>query len=224
VLLDVEQLKASLLVLDPLGTREPALWPAEKVLPASPHPATSALPRTVPLTETQTATAAEIKGYRDRCEELNKRHESLAQAEREAFERFRDLEKASVSQIEPVRRQVILDRPRWQRYIALMAGMAGTLGLGLAWLAKRGDRAFHSAEQVGRELGLTIVGATAATKLSAGRVAYLAQRGIRTTCEALTAIILIGLAMLALLDGAFLAQITSDPLAAIALAWQHTLG
>jgi hypothetical protein len=94
----------------------------------------------------------------------------------------------------------------------------------VVWLAKRGDRAFYSGEQVTRELALPVVGTLAAQKLSAGRVAYLAQRGIRTTCEGVMGLIVIWLEMLAVLDHSFLAEITSDPLAAVALAWQYTLG
>src|SRR5436189_289914 len=102
--------------------------------------------------------------------------------------------------------------------------MAGTLGLGMVWLAKRGNRAFYSAGQVSRELGLPVVGALAGNTLSAGRVAHTAQRGIRTACEGLLAVTVIWLVALAALDRPFLDQVSNDPLTAIALAWQHMHG
>jgi hypothetical protein len=68
------------------------------------------------------------------------------------------------------------------------------------------------------------VGAFASQKFSAGRLAHAAQRGTRAACEGLLALIVLWLVMLSALDRSFLTEITSDPLAAIALAWQHTLG
>src|SRR5437773_8214352 len=178
-------------------------------------------PRTANLTAAQATAAAAIKRYRDRFEELNTRHQSLARAEHDAWDRYRKLDDLPLSRIEPVRHAVLLDRSRWQNLISLMAAMAGMLGLGMAWLAKRGSRAFYSAEQVSRELELPVVGTLASQKFSPGRLAYSLQRGIRTACEGLVAVIAIWLVMLAVLDHAFLDQMTSDPLAAVALAWQR---
>ncbi len=233
LLLTIQRLEASLLNLDPLGPKRPpevsgevkpslAAPPTAASSPGAPSPA--AAPRAVPLTETQTAAAAAIKGYRQRFEQLNARHQSSAQAENAAWEQYHTLEQQPLSHIEPARRSVSLDRSRWQRYLALMAALAATLGLGMVWMARRGDRAFYSAEQVGRELALIVVGAFATEKFSAGRLAHSAQRGTRAACEGLTALVLVWLVMLAALDRSFLLEITGDPLAAIALAWQHTIG
>ena len=108
--------------------------------------------------------------------------------------------------------------------LALMAALAAMLGLAMVWTARRGDRAFYSADQVGHELALPVVGTFAAGKFSAGRLAHSVHRGARTTCEGLMALVAIWLVMLAALDRSFLLEVTGDPLAAIALAWQHTMG
>jgi hypothetical protein len=230
LLLTIQRLEASLLNLDPLGPkRPPAASPEGKpaaaaVAATAAAPAAASVARTANLTEAQSAAASAIKGYRDRFEQLNTRHQSLAQAENAAWENYHSLEQRDVSQIEPARRTLLLDRPRWKRYLAMMAALAGTLGIGMVLVARRGDRAFYSAEQVGRELALPVVAALGAAKLSAGRVAHAAQRGARTACEGLLALIVVWLVMLSALDRSFLLELTGDPLAAIALAWQHTMG
>ncbi len=224
LLLTIQRLEASLLNLDPLGPKRPlAAAPVANPAPAPAAPAPAA-PRAANLTEAQAAAAAAIKGYRDRLEQLNTRHQSLARAENAAWEQYHSLDAEPLAQIDPARRTLFLDRPRWQRYLALMAVLAGMFGLGMVWVAKRGDRAFYSAEQVSRELGLPVVGAFAGQRFSAGRLAHTAQRGTRAACEGLMALIVIWLVMLSALDRSFLVEITGDPLAAIALAWQHTLG
>lgn len=235
VLLDIQQLKASLINMQPLESISPTLGAASErqnqtatAAESTTNTATitpqNTAPQTAHISEAQAAAAKFLQGYRTRYEVLNTRHQTLAQAAYEASERYQEADELPLAHIEPVRRAPELDRERWQGSISLLAAFAGLCGLGMLWLAKRGDQAFYSRQQIDFDLGLPVLGQFATQTWTAGRIAYTAQRGIRGTCEGVLAVLGIWFFMLAALDVEFRSELTHDPLAAIALAWQHTLG
>jgi hypothetical protein len=229
--LDIERLKAKLLSAASPDA-PPTIAPSAISAPTSPAKAKRARPGSgvvSPLrsSEAEAVAAARIEEYRERFARLNAAHQTLAQTESDAWRQYRDLDDARLAQIEPARRSVQLDRPRWQRFLALMAVLSASCGFGAVMLANRGDVAFISPGQVRRQLPVPLLGVLArsgAAKYSPGRLAYVTQRGVRIGCECLLAATALWLVALAALDHAFLNELQRDPLAAVALACRRMLG
>jgi hypothetical protein len=194
-----------------------------KVSP-SPSPPTNTAP---PLNGGELTFAARMDQYRGHVARLNTAHRELAKTEHEAWRRYRDLDASDLADSEPAHRSVQLDRPRWQRFTALMAVLAMSLGFGMLLIAKRGNWSFVTPEQVRRELSLPVLGVLRngdATPMSRGLLAYRLQRGMKKGGEWLLAGVAVWLIMLAALDHGFWGELWSDPLGAVAMAWQRTWG